>query len=118
MKLNFSIISHLLKNIPKEVGSLLNVLNALYPEGIIDKALGLIDSATGTNEEKASKVSKELVKLGLTASKANLLIEILVALSKFIQENNKGENAILKAISEGLKVDTVKLNEAIEKENK
>jgi hypothetical protein len=117
MKLDFSVISHLLKNIPHEVSSLLNLLNVLYPKGIIDKALILIDSANGISEEKAKAVSKELVKLGLSASRANLLIEILVALSKFIKNNNKGENAILKALSEGLKVDTAKLNKSIQ-ENK
>lgn len=117
MKIPSAILHRLFRDIPHEVTSLLNVLYAIYPDKLIGEALRFIDEATGTDTEKAKTVSGKLVKLGLSSSGANLLIEILIALGKFIGANNSGDNAVIKALIGQLDTDTAKLNQAI-KENK
>ena len=117
MKIPLGILKKLFRDIPHEVTSLLNTLYAIFPDSLIQKALVFIDEAMGTSAEKAKIVSDKLVKLGLSRSRANLLIEILVALSNFIQENTNGENAIIHNLLSGLDEDTAKLNKSIQ-ENK
>lgn len=120
MKVNLEILSRLLRDVPNEVTVLLNALYSLYTDNLINKALELIDKAPGPDGKKKNEyVAKELVKLGLGKSGSNLLIELLVALMKFIEANqNNGQNEILKKLSEDLKSSTAELNQAIQNQEK
>jgi hypothetical protein len=118
MKKDLEILDRLFHDIPHEVTSLLNALYANYPDGLVKKALQLIDDAQGTDAEKARKVSDKLVKLGLSKSRANLLLEILIALGKFADTQGRGDNLILKTLTDQLNASTQTLNTAIENSKK
>jgi hypothetical protein len=113
MKPQLEILTRLFHDIPHEITSLMNALFANYPDQTVRKALQLIDEAEGTDAEKAESVAAKLVKSGLTRSRANLLIEIIISLMKFANTQGKGDNMVLKTLTDQLNESTAKLNQAI-----